>query len=61
MCVKCVSNVCQMCVKCVSKIIINLKLILRFTSVLSVLKKSMDCYQPLLLLSFNQQKSLTFL
>ena len=50
-----------MCVKCVSKIIINLKLILRFTSVLSVLKKSMNCYQPLLLLSFEQQKSLTFL
>ena len=43
MCVKCVSNVCQMCVKCVSKITINLKLILRFTSVLSVLKKSIDC------------------
>ena len=43
MCAKCVSNVCQMCVKCVSKITINLKLILRFTSVLSVLKKSIDC------------------
>ena len=36
---------CQMCVKCVSKITINLKLILRFTSVLSVLKKSMNCCQ----------------
>ena len=45
MCVNCVPNVCQMCVKCVSKITINLKLILRFTSVLSVLKKSMNCCQ----------------
>ena len=50
-----------MCVKCVSKITINLKLILRFTSVLSVLKKSMRLLKPLLPLSFNQQKSLTFL
>ena len=43
MCAKCVSNVCQMCVKCVSKITINLKLILRFTSVLSDFKSSIDC------------------
>ena len=48
-----------MCAKCASKI--TIKLILRFTSVLSVFKKSMNCYQPLLLLSLKQQKSLTFL